>query len=226
MEVVRLCRIDSERFIPFYVVSRQSIGDLNDWGEKLQRVRGCIDFGGKQHSLSLISRLPSYSTTTCVDPVRKDPVADFCSIWASLKQAKIPVAATLRKTATSEVMVTDYCSSGGCLYDKHAAYCVEDKTRQAGQLDQIFVELNPQEIKDRAEVILSTATEARISMHYDDPLNLVVFPNGKWRLVALDIGHVKLNSRTAWSDNIHGLEYLMSYMDILRNSIRGTTLAT
>lgn len=181
MEVVNLYKIGSEQFTRFHVTSRQPIGDLNDWGEKLQRVKGFCNCRGTDIPLSFVSKAPRYmSSFKYMDHL--DPVADYCNTWNSLREAGILVVPILRKVSTTEVMMTDLCLGDGCLYDKFAATTQGQHDRQPMPIDSVFIQLNFQEIERAAKSIFDRATKAGITLAYDDPLNLVVYPNGNWHL--------------------------------------------
>lgn len=228
MEVVNLYKIGSEQFTPFYVTSRQPIGDQKDWHEKLQKVEGYVNCQGVSVPVSLVSKSPR---NTILARHRSkgtlqggsDSLRDYCYAWEDLKQAQIPVAPTLRIASETEVMMTDFCRRGAVLYDKFAAECQEKHIRQPALTDSIFLQLDISEIETEARSILARAREASITLPFDDALNLVVYPQREirwnWDLITLDIGST-LFGRSAWTNN-DCLHNFMGHIKSLRNSIQG-----
>lgn len=218
MEILNLYRIGSEGSIPFYITARQPIGDLNDWNEKLQRVWGSTQPGQKE--LTLVSKTPGY--THHVKPLMQglDHTSEYCLIWQTMRAADLPVAPTLRR-ADDEVFMTDFARHGAVLYDKYAAECMRRQTRQpAAPTDEIFVQLDFGQIRYQADIISLQATKAHISIPYNDPFNLIVYPNGKWRLAIIDIGYTKIQSPTALGDNKYSIEDFFPRLEKLREGIR------
>lgn len=231
MEVVNLYKIGSEQFTPFYVTSRQPIGDQNDWQEKLQRVEGYIDCQGVNFPISLVSKSPCYKApyATAKDSLLWQSVSAidyFCLAWERSKRAGVSVAPTLRLASATEVMMTDFCRGGGCLYDKFAAECVKKQTRKPAPTDLVFMQLNFQEIEEEAESILARATKAGIALPYNDPLNLVVYPNGRWHLVTLDWANTMFRESPTFSENRSNLLLFKSYLSTLKEEIRGNLVTT
>jgi|GEM_PF-2773888 hypothetical protein len=225
MEVVNLCKIGSEQSTPFHVTSRQPIGDLKDWKEKLQRVEGFVDCRGIV-PISLVSKSPYYTVlsrhrSNGVLKRGSDSLKNYCYAWEDLRKAYLPVAPTLRVVSETEVMMTDFCRGGAVLYDKFAAESQRNHTRQSTPTDSIFLQLDISEIESEARSILARAREANITLPLDDALNLVVYPQRErkwsWDLITLDIGST-LFGRSAWTNN-DCLHYFMEHIQFLRNSI-------
>lgn len=231
METLKLYTVgqEQEHSTELHVVSRQPIGDPKDTYEEIQRVKGYIEGDGRTKDVSLVSKIPLYvhHFGPLLPGEKFDPVEAYCFVWTGLKRSKLPVAPTLRKVPdTGEVMMTDFTTHGGQLYDKLSSLDLIHKKRAPAPTDHIFVGLDLDIVKAKAREIIDRATELRISLASDDAFNLVVYPTGKWHLVSLDIGFTRFLDDRAAQKNESGLSTFMLHMqsmqDLLLNPIQTT----
>lgn len=130
---------------------------------------------------------------------RRSPTNEaFKTNWEKFRKAGLPVIPTLRvDRERGHLLVTDLKRDGSELYGKNLKFILlnEGKVKAAhrrhSDVDKHFLELSAPEsfelIKKKAEECARQATEHRLSLPMDDPLELLIHPDGRWDLIILDL---------------------------------------
>jgi hypothetical protein len=116
------------------------------------------------------------------------PLADrYIEMWEEMKKAGLPVVETVRIASDKDVAMTDLTRYGD-LYGKHTSF-----QQGVPPTSEQFLQLNIEEIKTKAEEVAKMAASNDIILPFDDPMVLLVSPQGNWRLIVLDIesGYIK-----------------------------------
>lgn len=123
---------------------------------------------------------------------------EFFARWKMLKDAKLPVPDTVRITSDTTIVMTDLTADGSDIYGKTDAEAIEfeeflpEKShRKPRKMDYILNTISTEVIKAEALKIATRATESDISLPFDDPLSLIIHPDGSWQLMILDLGDAK-----------------------------------
>ncbi len=125
----------------------------------------------------------------------------YIDAWIGFRAAGMPVVPTLRTNAETSLLVTDVKANGGEAYGKALQLITsgaldEQRTRPRQQIDEIFMDLtginNFPAIEEEAQRLLDRANASNLRLPYDDPFELVVNPNGTWKLMTLDLRFAKV----------------------------------
>lgn len=169
--------------------------------------------------VSMVTKRPRLFCPSLQDG--ETPADRFINIWTRLKAADIPVVPTVRKISDAEVAMTDLTRYGSIIYGKHQASNIEALPTDPLSLTihAAFLRINPSQFEQLTRKIFDNATRNNILLAFDDPLDLVVKPNGSWYLIALDIGGTSFNHSATAKKNIESCGYVMSWLRDLQNSI-------
>jgi hypothetical protein len=141
-----------------------------------------------RRSVPLIERKPQSYEGETEDIVRN---------WLLFRDAKLRVVPTLRKTSRGTLLETDIKAGGAEIYGK-ALYnsligisAPDGRVRSRPMIDERFLELTSSEhfdkIEAEAQKSLQIAQKNNILLPVDDPLELVVEPDGSFYLITLDL---------------------------------------
>ena len=94
-------------------------------------------------------------------------------------------------------------------------------TEERGLIDDIFLSIDPEEITKQAQEIVEKANKAGISLPMDDPLELLVNPDGTWRLLVLDLSMLefRLEQRSVIANNEEAIDFFNHQLQIIRQGL-------
>ena len=141
----------------------------------------------------------------------------YINIWRCLKEASLPVVPTVRKVNEHDIAMTDLCSDGSEFYGKSRNWYPETHT---WLLVDVFNRLNFRDVRNCANTIANHATKNGIGLPGDDPLELLIHPDGSWNLIILDIADTLF---TASSKNLkkHNQNRVRDFIDFLDATKKG-----
>lgn len=147
----------------------------------------------------------------------------YSQYWASLVSAEITTLPTVRIIGYKDVLITDLTADGSVFYGKDNVYPCFDRFEKGGltEIDKIFLNINPEEIRARAELMAERATKNGIFLPYDDPFDLLVHPDGGWDVVVLDLVKHKYRANIQ-KYNLYCVDHLMEWVDQMRLGLTGT----
>jgi hypothetical protein len=153
------------------------------------RFQARVKRGIKERSVRLVSRLRNRHQARSYG-------IDYVKQWELFKEAGLPVVPTLRtKQEDNEyIYVTDLTADGSEIYGKSVFIKIMEPQglsvydfNPKYKLSSFLLKISTEEIKQEAYKIADLATDRSILLPADDPLELVVSPKGKWKLVILDL---------------------------------------
>ena len=146
------------------------------------------------------------------------PADKYLKYWRELQDAGIPTVPTMRKLDDERVIMTDLTAEGGCLYGKNKSL---QMTGDKNSIDDIFLSIDPEEITKQAQEIVEKANKAGISLPMDDPLELLVNPDGTWRLLVLDLSMLefRLEQRSVIANNEEAIDFFNHQLQIIRQGL-------
>jgi hypothetical protein len=175
------------------VINTQTI---EDGGEKKRKVT--IEFGNSfgKKNINLVEKEPAVFDEN--QKIETSKAKDFYMKWKMLKDAGLPVPNTVRITSDKTVAITDLTVNGSELYGKSDGekvifeeYLKPENHRKSKNLDGLFLSVKSDEIFAEANRIATIATENNICLPFDDPLIMIVHPDGTWSLIILDLGDAR-----------------------------------
>jgi len=113
--------------------------------------------------------------------------------WQLLKDAGLPVPATVRLSEKNTILITNFKAHGEEMYGKGLLYEYEKIPPQELKLshtDHIFLELmktSKKAILTEMERLVGIANEHTVFLPGDDPFELLISPDGSWKFVITDL---------------------------------------
>ena len=175
------------------------------------------------------------------------PADHYMSMWTLAQSSGLPVAPTA-KINDNEVSILDI-SDGGLFFDKAMAGRIDPnaKFKNVQKLTpeefkhpsfKRFSEIPMEEIEAEMRRVVAIANAHNLWLPNDDPINLLVLPDGSWRMVVLDPMNLRQYDRTKgeyksttlqfsdWTKehtpdelNEQGVKQYMSYIKTIRENI-------
>lgn len=120
-------------------------------------------------------------------------------IWKIFRDLGLPVVPTLRKTSRETLLMTDVTADGSRVYGKGFYGLLNGENKgiitknftHNPEMDNLFLKItNPIRfhlIKKKIEQYLKIAKDNFLIFPSDDPLEIVVHPDGSWDLMMLDL---------------------------------------
>jgi hypothetical protein len=140
-------------------------------------------------------------------------------IWHKLKDAGLPVVPTMRKVNGHSVLMTNLTVDGSYLFGKYAAF--SDTAWTPKDMTKKFKKIKSIEIMRKVWDLAGTCNENDIELAYDDAFEVLVRPDGSWKLVILDLGWVDIEpekeKELLEEANSKHCNYLLQVLDILRD---------
>lgn len=122
---------------------------------------------------------------------------EYIEAWLRFREQGLPVAPELLVNPTqTAIFTTDFKHDGSELYGKGFKLCLRGSygnkfERRHPEIDPLFLELTAPERFDRlqheARDLATVATERRVLLPDDDPMELLIHPDGSHELVILDL---------------------------------------
>lgn len=205
-EIARLHHVDGRsKFNTIRVVGQEEIPETIDI---LFKVTGKLTYGARTREVKLISKKSNEDYPYSAK--------EYYGKWRKLKNAGLPVTPTMRRVSRKEVAMTDLTANGSCIYDKYKIRRID----KGEPLNRIFLGINTKDILAKAKEVFDKATQHKIALAEDDPLSLVVHPDGKWNIIVLDIDFVKIDYPHAKQSNEVCLEVFEEDIKKLKNKIK------
>lgn len=179
-------------------------------GEGAARVNGTLISGSSETEISLITKTTAllYSPVelTTENRLNYPPSKLFYMIWEGLKESNLPVVDDLWLVSDFKVAMTDLTPKGGTAYDRNTLFDLMVNRRRHTELDSVFLAMNTEKVGYAARGIVNKATSLGIGISLDDPMSLIIQPNGDWKVVLLDIGLTRFGFSSARESNEMCLE--------------------
>lgn len=117
--------------------------------------------------------------------------------WQKFKEAGLPVVSTMRLTEHNTLLVTNLKADGSEFFGKGYRQLKsfrEQKSAPLTEMEMRFLEVTgPEGMEKIAQQVLqyvAIATEHNFMLAGDDPFDLLVHPDGRWKILALDLDGV------------------------------------
>ena len=184
-----------------------------------------LDLGGR-HKASLLTRKVELFCLPTLLGFEFEKELDFADkhilAWEILRDRGFSVVPSVRKvdreTVATTNLVADEITS---IYDQKIDAIVERDTQA---MDGEFVKIPTGKIAEKADVLLNLADKSGVELMSDGPFHILVKPDGRWDLIVLDIGKVRIHSRPkdlppdAKKDNLYYVnKALREFASIQRN---------
>ena len=125
---------------------------------------------------------------------------------------------SVRLVSESKVMMTNLLADGSGVYGKHQAL-LESRNYRPQSTDPLFMSLKINRVLASAREIIKLANRKNIRLPIDDPLTLLVHPDGSFKVMMLDIGPTKFNKKNPGRFNISAAEALEWWLKEIRMHI-------
>lgn len=155
-------------------VSVKDITEVDSGAENKSRLTGELRRGDKAKEVKL------YLKST----VPFNTADSYIVKWQEMKAAGLPVVPTLRKASDSSVLMTDLTHDGSELYGKSRNWY---PSAHNSKLKDVFDSLDLKKIEDAAKKIAEQASKNGIGLPDDDPMELLIHPDGSWEIIILDL---------------------------------------
>lgn len=202
------------------VITRKE--ELPETSEHLSRLHADFLYGTKKRQIKLVSKLPRVFSRRLDN--HADYAKEYYGIWSRLKKAGLPVVPTVRRVSKEEVAMTDLTADGSIFYDKNTntnlRLMYDNAAYSAHPFDKKFLSLNTRSVIKRAETILDKANRESIALALDDPLSLLVHPDGTWDIYVLDIGGTQFDTKTVKFKNKVNLRTFKEQLESIKRYLR------
>jgi hypothetical protein len=114
-------------------------------------------------------------------------------IWKEFHDSDVPVTSDIFVGAHNKLLVPNLKARGSELYGKCLSYLLGanlERDVHRPEIDEFFVGLlgtNEDQVDDRITQFARTATQSDLLLPQDDPLEMIVHPDGSWNLIVLDL---------------------------------------
>ena len=149
----------------------------------------------------------------------------YCEYWERLREANIATIPTVRKISENEVLMTDLTKDGSAFYGKDSVFGCFDrfKKNEINILDKYFLAIQPSVLENEIREVSRRADENGIVLPTDDPFDLLIHPDGTWKVLVLDLETEKSSAR---EDQIRvfnndSVRHYLTLLKINRNSLLG-----
>lgn len=171
---------------------------------------------------------------------------EYVEAWPIMKKKKLPVVPTMRivdKRAGKDdnpedegdlsLLVTDVKKDGSEVYGKgYFRSLFEPYTwssyRRRPDIDERFLEVMATEksdVRTKAREYADTATRSNIVLPRDDPLEMIVHPDGTWDFIILDLEKVRVQRKDNFlyrrTGKLLNRSYVNSYWGLLESIEHG-----
>lgn len=167
---------------------------------------------GKERSLPMV--LKSFD--------RFENAEGYADFWSELKSAEIPTIPTVRIIGENEVLISDLTTDGSTFFGKDNVFPSFDRFKdgKVNNMDKLFLNIDPEELKQRAQQIAEKANRSGVFLPYDDPFDILVHPDGRWEIIVLDLMRSKF-SQIVEKNNAKCVDKLVEYISLMRNGLTG-----
>ncbi len=151
-----------------------------------------------------------------------ESAAEYADYWLKLLYAGIPTIPKVLIIGEKEVLLTDMTSDGSVFYGKdnvNPSFQRYEKNKMT-ELDAVFLSIDPEEIKAKAEEIIKKANANGIFLPSDDPFDILIHPDGSWEVIVLDLLS-KPFSEVLEGNNSFCVDKIMSFVSHMRNALTG-----
>ena len=170
--------------------------------EKLPGVVKRVSVLGEQNGLYCFQNDVSYAEA-------------YYQSWQILRRAGLPTLPVMRVIDEERVIMPDMTADGSMFFGKGKKNIVVDG-REPYLAELVFMSLDLEKLLERAAWVEGTAWEKGIVLPFDDPLDLLVHPDGSWEVMVVDLGW--LERKTELGDKCPFLA--TRYMEYIWRKIR------
>ncbi len=192
-EQIPLIGEKKEHIIKFTDSNINRLDDLSS--EPKERIKATITLPGSEREkiISLIRKTPrNFAESSELYDHKISNVENYLKIWEKLKEVKIPTIPNVYKISDTEVVMTDLTANGSGVYDKDFRCKCASGYDAIKSIDKKFLEIDLNDIREKTERIAETANNNNIALPEDGAFNLIVHPNGSWKIIVLDIGETQV----------------------------------
>lgn len=213
MESLRLYRPDHAREHVVKVISSTSVNSA----EGITKVLGTIS-SVEGHLVHLVVKTPRllYLPGEMPEDKRDKPAEVFFEIWKRLKAANLPVVNNMWLLSDEAVAMTDLTAKGGTTFDRNSLFDLMVNRRAASPEDASFMNIDLVEVNAQVDELAQKASESKVAISFDDPMSLIIYPDGRWRIVLLDIGGTRFNYSNAQEHNKQAANRFKSSLEGIR----------
>jgi hypothetical protein len=193
------------------VLSRVRKKDLGRGYEEKNTVEANISRGIRQRKVFFIERL-----------MRDRKMAEaWIKKWKILHDLDLPIPPTIRISQKNNIFITNLRANGEEMYGKGLLWEARKMIRERRgfkprAIDEIFFKIW---LEKRGEILgevwrlTDIANEAGVFLPTDDAFELLVSPDGSWRLVIVDLFCVSKLSKDPFKGNNKNVSQFISHLD-------------
>jgi hypothetical protein len=157
--------------------------------------------------------------------VEKETLSEFHSdmmlkVWKRCRQNNIDVVDFMAKTSDGFIIMSNITHDGSQIYGRSLLHTIKsddhgERKRDVNELDKKFINLmqnNHEKINQAALKIAEKTASAGIILPSDDPLDLILHPDGSWQIMPLDIENAVLDSAPSNEERARDIEVMNKKM--------------
>jgi len=176
--------------------SDREMGGLFDKSKIVARLRK----GDRSRELRMvikdayISANKSKTTDNCFGKESKEmsQAKRYYERWRYLMSIGIPTVSSMRVVDELRIAMGDETSDGSDFFGKSKKESVAmelkfGKRRMLTEIERQYVGINPEEIREKLRSLQERCWAKGIRLPYDDEFDLIVHPDGSWRVLVLDL---------------------------------------
>lgn len=175
--------------------------------EVLGRASFASFYGSREEKSVLDVRIEKTGERTTL--LERADIGKYPVVWSVLSEAGLPVVPDLYVGPDNTLLATDLKADGSEFYGKSYSMSVEfrhEHERPRPEIDPIFMDLierKAPEIEEQVQDYARKAAEAGVLLAYDDPVDMLVRPDGSFQVMALDLTRAEV-------DEVYSLEERMA----------------
>ncbi len=199
------------------ILGRKSIlRPIDEFGEDVENILALVS--GER--VSLFCKRPEGvvtppSTPTLGDGTGKN-AGELYEIWRRLNIAGLPVAPQAWIANRESVACPDLTVGGEHFYDRRDSKLIGKRGRPLLPTDPVFLSISRENIEDALWEVIEIASRQDIVIPFDDPMALLVKPNGNFKVYLLDFTTTMFDHSLPRRANISYASRFMRYMDNTR----------
>ncbi len=183
-EKINLKQISGRKPIQMYSIDKKEVMNKGQGAQEEKYLhRGLAKLKEKEKKIRLLERL---------DLERGGK--KISEKWKIFKEAGLPVVPTMRKTEDGRIFVTDVTADGSEVYGKYFWHELMVESQEiiegAKRMEDFLKILEGAEferLRGEVEKYKNLANQHNLYLPADDPFELVVYPDGTWKIMMLDL---------------------------------------
>lgn len=191
--------------------------------EGVQVVKSKVLVANRAREVALVIRdVKIMASTPDIDKNCINKAEKYYQVWRRLKAAGLPVVDTVRLVSPDQVALSDVTRNGAAIYDKYTVRGLYHGFHKPHPNDETFKDFDLSDVEKEALQIAARAEQHDIGLALDDPLHLVYERDQTWRLMMLDIGQVRLDTRSFYVKGRNGpaVNDFMDQLHYIQDTLR------